>query len=1182
MELRQTQEGNWKLTVKHSTPGVVIQDAFLTFSHDGVEESMDPFDITTSEKTLETGWYTDLGTDIPQEQIIKYPPEGERFTYNDKKYIVHWSLTTNPYNDSGITPTLSLEALDSTVVSALGGTVRIRVSCNTAWTISTSSAWATLSSTSGNGNSTVTVTVKSYTGTSSDRNVTITAHAASLTDSVTITQRKAEQTAILDMYPDIDRVAASGGTVVLTINSNTAWTLTKDSSWATLSKTAGTRNDSVTLTIPEFSSTKADRSVTVTASANGAQSVSATVYQSKLDPSQVATYEFSISANPTTIEWNGSSWLTGEFITKLGGIETSRVAVSPSQVLWTITKNSAFTEPITSEGELVARNDTIYNNREVKVKGTYNGIESNEVSIMVNKKPNLEPWYELKVIPYYAELSSAGTTSLTAQFLTYLNGDTEPTTIEDVTSSATWESNKTQVAMVSGGSVTANNETYTEQLVTIKATYGGYYGNASIVVAPREGEEPTYYYALVVTPTAATLGWNETVQLEAKLYMYASGNPTPIDISTVTSACDWTTSEAYIGVSNVAMSRGMVQSYNYTDTDKTGIITATYQSAYSATAVITALARDIDINVDTSNVTIDCSDDYSFTKQIVAEDDVTWHVAAVDVESTGAPVEWLTISPVNGSGNGQFTVTINSDNTGKYHRDCFIRVFYPADSTIFKQFEVTQNPTPKFVVQERTINAPTLGSTEEIPVITNYHLTLSNNGNSWITVTEAETANGYKAVIKTSEASAQRTGTVTIGSEYSGSCTSFTPVNITVNQEYTPPVPPSGNDKVFIYETESSERKDELTFNRSAAAQIVEFYISTNANCHVVSTGCTPQSSSAHCGQIRITETNDYDLTTGATIVPTGLDGKRKLLVHIPMNQYTGYGMARTFNIRIETTAYTSSDLNYDDHVEITINQAYNDYYDSGYTMMFLVENQELGQDEVSINSSSRTVRPFVDINATRIYTAGYSGESKIYDYIDNSGIDDQRMHLTVSEPSVVIATDVGHGGSYVPSTERPYELYFPANETFDTTGSTKNIVLTLSYTGASGSVSKTVTVHQAWGPKPLVEVSAHLLSGSPAAYVGSASATVVGNSAISIQPNSTTVYVSCEANTVLAVSGEYGRFTVGGDMQYGVGYDVGDQSGKAISLTNVAPSGSHYSIVINCSKQGKATKQLLIDVTVQ
>lgn len=1203
MALRQNEEGNWTLTVGHSTPGVVISGAYLTFTHDGIEESMEPFDITSQEKTLETGWYTELGTTIDVEsEIEKYPPENHRFTQNGKKYVVHWDLQAHAHSDSGLTPELSIRATTSTSIPASGGSVSISVSSNTAWTLSTSESWATLNVNSGNGNNnSIKVTLGRYTDTTKDRTVKVIAHGGGLTREITITQRKADVTPTAGIYVTAaqTRIDASGGSVTLAVSSNTAWTLSSNQTWAVLRTTAGSgNNNSVVLDIQSYSGTDSDRNVRITANA-GSASDNVTIYQNKYNPGPgpgpdpVISYGFVISADPTTIEWSGSSWLTGEFITYEDDLEVGRTTVLPSAVVWTITKNSAYTEPVTSEGELVAKNDTIYNNREVKVKGTYNGYESNEVSIQVNKKPSTQTRYEVLITPLSnTAITSAGSVTMKAEFLTYADGATEPTSRLDVTSACTWESNKEAVASVSNGVVTGHNETYEEQLVTIKATYdaggeiGSYYDTQTITVAEKEGEAPATYYTLVVVPTAATIEYSGSTQLQAILYTYQEGNPNPVASATVTSNATWTTDNQYIGVSDDRLSKGKVQGYNYTSDVMTANITATYQQAYSAlsaSSVITCTGREIDIDVDTDEVKVECSGEYTFTRQITADADLTWHVAVVDVNNIGQEVDWVSASPVNGTGSGEVTITILSDNTAKLSRHCFVWIYYPSDSNTKKEIGIVQYPTPNFVLQPQTINAPQLGSIENINVVTNYPLTLDNNGNDWITLSQAETSNGYKAIVTTSESSAQRSGVVYIGSEYSGECATFNPVPITVNQEYTPPVPPSGNDKVYLYETETSSRVDTLSYNKSAAAQDIEFYISTNANCIVSSVTCT-----SVCGStapLTITETNGTDLTNGATIVPTGLDNKRKLIIHLPQNQYIGYNRDRTYEIRIVTTSYSSSDLNYSDHVEITVHQAYNDYYDTDYTMLFLMGAMDIGQDEITFNSSARYEKPMVVVNARRVYTAGYSSETQVTDYIDNSGVVDGKMSLTVVGDGVVVTRDHTHEGPYIATLNNPYEIYMPANETFDQTGNTKNMTFTLSYTGIGGNVSKTITVHQEWAQKQLEPVDAHMLSGSNSVHVDTASytaATSGANATIHLQPNTYDVYVTCETGVTLMIGGEYSNFTVGGDMQYGVPYDLGSSNGKSINLVNTRQQSGHYTITITCSKSGKAQKNLLIDVYVQ
>ena len=1083
---------------------------------------------------------------------------------------------------SGSTSTVLELSGSSNAMVAAGGQITLSVSSNTGWTLSLNTAaagYARINNSTSTGNATRTLTIDQNNG-QSQRTVTVTAKSTGdnqITRTWQVTQEKSGSTGDYLVFSPTSKTVGSGVTsFTLIVSSNTTWTAgpipTVD--WVDMDYNSGTGVKNVTVTVTTNNTTSA-RTATIKGYIGTAEKAICYLTQEAKGGGGETRYELQIFANPTSIEWSGTSQLSAQYVTFVNNVETSRADVSPSLVQWTITKNSAFTQGISSEGVLTAHNDSTYNNREVKVKGLYAGVESDEVAIQVSKKASTETRYEVLISPDRTGITSAGTVQLMAEFLTYEGGSTTPTSRLDVTNSpdCTWESNKQQVATVTKGLVQGRNETYEEQLVTIKATYGGYYDTAVVTVEPKEGDEPETYYVLTVIPTAATISYSGSTQLAAILYTYQAGNPTPVASATVTSNATWSTDNQLISVSDDRLSKGKVQGYNFDSGETTATITATYQvgySAYSGTSFITCEGRNIDIDIDTTPVYAECSETFSFTRHIEADDYITWHAVAVDVEHIGADVDWVEVTPDNGSGSGDVTITIKEENSGTTIRDCFVWIYYPADSTTRKSINITQYPTPRFNVQSQTITAPQLGSTETVFVDTNFPLSLDNNGNTWITLSQESATTGYRALITTSEADAQRSGTITIGSQYSGTCGEFTPVVFTVNQEYTPPTPPVQNGKIYAYYTaDSSETAKTLTHSGTAAPFEFEFYISANTYCRVrdCSTGIT------------ITETNGYDVTNGETIQPTS-GTKRKLIVHVPVNEMIGNTYDRVFEFDIET--FDKDGLfpgMTHEKVTIKIFQHGNSYYDTGHTILFMYDN-DLGQDEVTINSSARYIKPYVHITATRIYSAGYSSSTDITDYIYDSGTEDGKIGLEITPSVVQITKDHAHEGPYIATLDYPYEIYIPANESYDATGETRDIVMTLTYKGTTPWTAKTLTIHQEWAQKQQEEVDMHMLSGSSSLHVDSASATVSGNSVIVIEPNAGSLYVVGETGVTLIIGGEP-KFNVGGDMQYAVPYDLGNSNGKAIYLTNTAPSGSHYVITIDCAKGQKMPKVLRIDVTV-
>jgi len=1184
--LTQNAQGRWDLTLKHDKSNVNLQiPARLTY--DGIQVSTT---ITNVEKTINTDWYTELGVPINPDDIDKY---AQPVTKDGKTYIVTgWSFDVEPYDDSGTTAETiySVEVLPKTASIASNGHVSLtsyyvgkqgdtevnRINVTNVATWSSNNNYVIVNGGSVSGNNTSSSTTRSsrvtaaYSGKSGYCDVTVGKASGSTVTyqlvvnpaSMTIPYNGSEQLTakfytITDGHPDEG--------VDVTRNPNCMWT-SSDSSHATVSSNgivSGHNDSSVTQ----------DVTARITATYNQTSGACQVTVTKSGGETGVTTYELSISATPSSIAWSGSSWLTAEYVTLVDGHVTSRVPVSPENVAWTVTKNPGYGTINATTGEFVANNQSLSGtNREIKIKGTYSGLTSNEVAIQVSKRPAEETTYKLEVVPSGEHIGSADTIDLQAWFYTYEAGSLEPTESLNVTEFAdcTWTSDKYDVATVSAGHVVSDNQTYAEQIVFITASYCGYTDDASVVVAPKEGEAPEYYYALVVVPTAATLEYSGFTQLQAEFRTYEGSNPNPVTTEVVTTGCQWSTNNQLVYVDN-DLNKGLVQSYVYDSAGTEADITAVYVRAYSSftgTSRVTVNGKFIDFDIDTTPISVVCENQFSVTRQITTTDDVTWHASVVDVEHIGTEIDWVTVSPENGSGSGILNISVVKENSGSTTRDCFVWVHYPADSLVKKEITVTQYPTPRLIVTEQSVTAPQLGSTESVFVSTNYNISADTNGNDWITLNISRANGGFNLEITTTETSAERSGVVYVESLYSGDCTSFERVPITVSQEYMPPVPPDPTGYVYFYASETAETPSApLEISRSAAEADVEFWISTSIETRI--TGVSGEG-------ITVRETNGLDLTSGATISATGLDNRRKLIAHIP--KHYDIANSRNFVVRFKTTYNQSSN-----NAVLVIQQRANHYYDDDVVIKFFnIESQDIGQEEVTINSGEHFIKPYVYIESNRRYENGDVEVHRMVDYIDNSGVIDDKIGLNFSGFTPIVSTDVGHGGAYVPSLDNPYELYFSPNQGYNPTGETRDTIMQLVYKGTVPWVTKDIKVHQLYSQKELDPVNMHLLSGSSHIPVDNASAITTPNGVIIVEPGSGSLYVQGETGVTLIIGGEYGKFTVGGDMQYAEPYDLGSNNGKAIYLTNNAPSGSHYAITINCSKPDRAVKVIVIDVTVQ
>lgn len=123
----------------------------------------------------------------------------------------------------------------------------VSVTCNDAWTASTSADWISLSPASGNGNGTIKISVKANEA-FSDRNADVTVKAGDKSATIKVGQISLAPSLIVDLEK-ID-AEAGGGEFELTITSNTDWTVAvPENDWVTLDKTSGKGSGKVKVTV---------------------------------------------------------------------------------------------------------------------------------------------------------------------------------------------------------------------------------------------------------------------------------------------------------------------------------------------------------------------------------------------------------------------------------------------------------------------------------------------------------------------------------------------------------------------------------------------------------------------------------------------------------------------------------------------------------------------------------------------------------------------------------------------------------------------------------------------------------------------------------------------------------------------------------------------------------------------
>ena len=140
------------------------------------------------------------------------------------------------------------------------GEQTFKITANTSWSVSSDQTWCSVSPSSGSNNGSVTVKVSENTQTSA-RTATITVKTDAGTRTVSVTQNGASGQVSLSVS-DME-FAAGSGSKIFSIKSNTAWAVSSDKNWCSVSPTLGSGDGSVTVSVDENTSISS-RTATIT------------------------------------------------------------------------------------------------------------------------------------------------------------------------------------------------------------------------------------------------------------------------------------------------------------------------------------------------------------------------------------------------------------------------------------------------------------------------------------------------------------------------------------------------------------------------------------------------------------------------------------------------------------------------------------------------------------------------------------------------------------------------------------------------------------------------------------------------------------------------------------------------------------------------------------------------------
>lgn len=210
----------------------------------------------------------------------------------------------------------------------------------------------------------------------------------------------------------------------------------------------------------------------ITVSYSGVDSVVVSVVAS---PAVIEHELLLVPQGSTTLGFEVGCTFKLYYITKINGTEASRVEVT-SNITWDpIARERGYMTGTTFVNEWFSTAQTTVN-----VCATYNGIKSNNVVLTLNGADSIT--YALVVTPSSNSIKYNGTSEMSAEYVTYVNGNVyshEAVQPGDVS----WSENSDFASISSSGVLQANNTSSADTVtVTVTGTYLGVSGTANVTV----------------------------------------------------------------------------------------------------------------------------------------------------------------------------------------------------------------------------------------------------------------------------------------------------------------------------------------------------------------------------------------------------------------------------------------------------------------------------------------------------------------------------------------------------------------------------------------------------------------------------------------------------------------------------------------------------------------------------
>jgi hypothetical protein len=165
-------------------------------------------------------------------------------------------------DEDALTLSVSVSKIEA---AATGTNEEVAIKSNSAWTVTSSETWITVTPSGGSGDATIAVAVAANT-TGSERTATIDIVInKDLSHRITVTQEANPAEDLLSVSPSTISATVAAGAYEITVTSNVEWTVASSESWATVSVAAGSNNGKITVNVAANEGDARTATITITA-----------------------------------------------------------------------------------------------------------------------------------------------------------------------------------------------------------------------------------------------------------------------------------------------------------------------------------------------------------------------------------------------------------------------------------------------------------------------------------------------------------------------------------------------------------------------------------------------------------------------------------------------------------------------------------------------------------------------------------------------------------------------------------------------------------------------------------------------------------------------------------------------------------------------------------------------------